>query len=275
MVLVLAASAAYSANFRGFRDAVPPPSTRVNAGPLDRDPNTAGGAAGASSLRSFPWWAPVTTLAGSDSTTTESFTIDEFALQWRANFTCESGNLLVHAERPSGEALGPPLIDEECPTDGTALSVAVGDVALRVETESSWGLVIEEQVDVPLVQSPTAEMQKGRVIATGEIYSMDRRGEGTMAIYRLRDGSLMLRLEDFYMSPNVDLEIDVSSAPRPKTTEDFDRSRYEQVALMPVTTGSINYEVPRSIDLDNWRSIVIWCEPLHIAYAAATLEPVN
>lgn len=80
---------------------------------------------------------------------------------------------------------------------------------------------------------------------------------------------------DFYVSPNVDLEIDVGSMTRPKTTEDFDRSRYEQIALMPVTTGSINYEIPRSVTRDEWSSIVIWCEPLHIAYAAATLEPVR
>lgn len=275
LVLVLAASAAYSANFRGFRDAVPPPATRVNAGPIDRDPRSSTGPATSSSLRSFPWWAPVATFSGHGPTTTRGFSIDPFALQWRASFTCESGVLAVQAQRLSGELIGHPLVEESCPTNGNGLSVALGEMALRVEATAPWELVVEEQVDVPLVEPLTPEMEKGRVVATGQIYSMDRRGEGTMAVYRLPDRSLMLRLEDFYISPNVDLEIDVSTMERPKTTEDFDRSKYEQVALMPVTTGSINYKIPSTIHLEEWRSIVIWCEPLHLAYAAATLESVR
>lgn len=275
MVVILAASAAYSANFRGFRDRVPPPATRVNAGPVDRDPDTPGGPSSATSLRSSPWWAPVTKFSGTGSTTTDQFSIQPFALQWRADFSCEAGHLLVQPQRPSGEAVDQPLIDESCPSEGSALAVSVDEFALRVEATGGWDLVIEEQVDVPLVEPLTPEMEKGRVVARSEIYSMDRRGEGEMAVYRLRDGSFMLRLEDFYISPNVDLEIDVSALERPKTTEDFDSAPYEQIALMPVTTGSINYEVPRSIDLQEWGSIVIWCQPLHIAYAAATLNFVR
>lgn len=275
MVLILATSAAYSANFRGFRDRVPPPATRVDAGPVDRDPDTPGGSSTATSLRSYPWWAPVTHFSGTGPTTTDDFSIEPFALQWRADFSCEAGHLLVQSQRPSGEAVGQPLIDESCPSDGIALAVSVDDFVLDVEATGGWEVVIEEQVDVPLVEPLTPEMEKGRVVARGDIYSMDRRGEGKMAVYRLADGSMMLRLEDFYISPNVDLEIDVSALERPKTTEDFDSAPYEQIALMPVTTGSTNYEIPRSIDLQEWGSIVIWCEPLHIAYAAATLESIR
>lgn len=275
MVLLLAASAAYSANFRGFRDAVPPPATRVNAAAIDRDPATANEANGQTSLRSFPWWAPVATFTGDGSTTTEGFSIDPFALQWRAMWSCESGSLSVQAQRPAGEPVGQPLADDGCPAEGDGLSVEVGDLQLAIEAEGPWEVTVEEQVDVPLVEPPAAEMEKGRVVATGELYDMDRRGNGTVAIYRLRDGSHMLRLEDFYITPNVDLEIDVSAAKRPMTTKDFTSQRYEQVAMMPTTTGSINYEIPESIDPKEWRSVVIWCEPLHLAYSGATLQPTR
>lgn len=273
MVLILAASAAYSANFAGFRDALPPPSRTVAAGAIDRDPSTANSNDGASSLRSFPWWAPVAEFEGTGDTTTDEFAIDEFALQWRASWKCDSGERLsAAARRPEGEVVGQPLVDDECPAEGAGLSVESGEFALQVEADGAWELVIEEQVDVPLVEPLTPEMEDGRVVATAEIYDMDRKGEGTLAIYRLKDGSHMLRLDDFYISPNVDLEIDVSALKRPETTDEFFEARYEEIALMPVTTGSINYKIPDSVDLKDWRSIVVWCEPLHIAYAGATLD---
>jgi len=272
MVLVLGVSAAYSANVSGFRDAFPPPSRNVDSGPIDRDPTTANSSASTTSLRSFPWWAPVATFSGDETTVTESFEIDPFALQWRSGWTCESGSLFVEARRPGGDVIGQPLVDTECPTEGRGFSVETGAFELAVEAEGGWELVVEQQVDVPLVEPPTPQMEKGEVIATGEIYDMDRSGEGTVEVYELDDGTHMLRLEDFYITPNVDLEIDVSELSEPKTTEEFDSAPYEEVTLMPVTTGSINYEIPESVDIMDWRSIVIWCEPLHLAYGGATLE---
>ncbi len=275
MVLLLAVSAAYSANFSGLRDAFPPPSRLVSAGPIDRDATTVDDSTASASLRSFPWWAPVKTFSGTGPTTTAAFTIDDFALQWRAVWTCESGHLLAQARTPAGETLAQPLADSTCPREGTGFSVDTGEIVLEVEADEEWEIVVEQQVDVPLVEPLIKEMKQGRVIASGEIYDMDRRGNGLMSIYKLKDGSMMLRLEDFFVSPNVDLEVDLSVLPDPKTTEEFTKARYEEVSMMPVTTGSINYEIPDSIDLSEWRSVVIWCEPLHIAYAGATLSPTS
>lgn len=272
MVLVLGLSAAYSANFAGFRDALPPPSTFVAAGPIDRDPTTTSGRNGGNSLRSFPWWAPVAEFSGTGPTKTDGFTIDNFALQWRVKTSCESGSLRVSALQPNGSSLPMPLSEPDCPGDAIGLSVDRGEIALDVEADAAWKIVVEEQVDVPLVEAPTPEMTSGKVIAQAEIYSMERRGSGTVSVYRLEDGSTMVRLEDFFVSPNVDLELDVSASSHPETTAEFTSADRARVALMPVTTGSINFDVPEDIDMRDWKSIVIYCEPLDIAYAAAPLS---
>lgn len=274
MVALLAVSAAYSANFRGFRDALPPPATRL---PVQQ---VSGGLEGAGSvdvsiLRSSPWWDRVTTFSGNGSAITGTFSIDPSALQWRVGWTCEAGSLQVQPHRPSGEPIGQAPIDDDCPSEGIGLSIGVDEIELRVEATAEWELTIEQQLDLPLVEPPTPEMEAGELIATGELYPIERKGEGKLEVYRLRDGSLQMRLEDFYVSPNVDLEIEVSSLAEPRSTDGFFEAPHEHVAMVPITTGSINYDVPDTIDLDRWRSIVIWCEPLHIAYAAATLESVR
>jgi hypothetical protein len=46
-----------------------------------------------------------------------------------------------------------------------------------------------------------------------------------------------------------------------------------QIASLKSTLGSQNYVLPASVDEGSIRSIVIWCEPVRIAYAAATLRP--
>lgn len=271
MVLILGFSAAYSANFAGFRDALPPPSRFVAAPAIDRDSGTTTRIAEGDSLRSFPWWAPVADFSGTGPTQTDPFTIDRFALQWRVRASCREGSLQVVAARPNGGALAPPLTETDCPSDAIGISVDNGEISLNVEADAPWDLVVEQQVDVPLVEPPTPEMIDGRVIATAKLYGMERRGEGTMAVYRLKDGSVMIRLEDFFVSPNIDLELDVSAHPRPMTADEFTAADRERVALMPVTTGSINYEVPEEIEIEAWRSLVIYCEPLDIAYAGAPL----
>lgn len=275
IVFVLAASAAYSANFAGFRDALPPPSRYVNAGAIDRDPATEADGARTRSLRSFPWWATVAAFDGNGPVTTDRFSIDTFALQWRVNWSCELGRMTIEARRDGSDPVHPALADTTCPSEAVGVSVEPGSFALFVETQGRWEATVEQQVDVPLVEPLTAEMSQGRVVATGALYDMDRRGSGMLAIYRLRDGSHMLRFEDVYVTPNVDLEIHVSSVGRPTSSDGFTRAGHEHVAMMPVTTGSINYEIPDHVDLADWRSIVIWCEPLQLAYAGATLERVR
>ncbi len=39
------------------------------------------------------------------------------------------------------------------------------------------------------------------------------------------------------------------------------------------TLGDQNYEVPADLPTDRIRSIVIWCEPVHVAYSGAALSP--
>jgi hypothetical protein len=45
------------------------------------------------------------------------------------------------------------------------------------------------------------------------------------------------------------------------------------VAPLDITAGSTNLAVPDTVDPSQFRSVVIWCERLHSAYAAASLTP--
>ena len=45
-----------------------------------------------------------------------------------------------------------------------------------------------------------------------------------------------------------------------------------QIARLKATAGAQNYLIPADVATANVRSVVIWCEPVRTAYAAASLN---
>lgn len=278
ILLIMAATAVYGGDVFGLRERLPPPATRIAASaadpfiPVEQDVPRGE----ASVRRSDPYWVPVQRFEGSGPRITPTFPIDPLALQWRVNWRCQKGPLRIQPQGPSGQNDGGPLAETDaCPQTGSALNVGSGQFRLAVQTPGRWVAEVEQQVDVPLVEPPTPRMtaQGTRMVASGQFYGIDRESEGTVKLFRHEDGSASLRLDDFYVSPNVDLEIRFSEAKRPQTTEQVTDAPYEDVAFLKATAGDMNYRIPPGMLNDQVRSVVIWCETItNNAYAAASLQ---
>lgn len=226
-------------------------------------------APGRSVLRSQPWWQGLAALEGPGSMTAPAFTVADDAVQWRANWTCETGRLVVRA--PSQRR---PVVEASCPATGTGYGVRKGPIALEVSADGPWTMGVDQQVDVPLVEAPLPVMTAAttRKASTGSLYRMDQVGTGTVDFYRLADGSHVLRLDDFFVTANVDLELRLSPLEAPRTTQQYMDAPSVWVAPLDVTTGSLNFAVPADVDPSRYRSLVVWCPIINSAYAAATLR---
>lgn len=276
-LLAVVASALVGGNVLGSREALwgsespearaPAASRQLGGAP----PTTVAGAGAEQTLvRSQPWWQSLTTLEGVGSTTTRAFTVSPDALQWRVKWTCETGHLLVTV--PDGRR---PVVDAACPGSDIGYAVRKGSVSLTVTAEGPWRMEVDQQVDVPLHEAPLPIMSAPgtRPILTGELYRMDQVGTGTLTIYRLPDGRHALRLQDFFVTANVDLELRLSPLDAPQTTEQYMSAPSVWVAPLDVTAGSLNFMVPPDVDPTKWSSIVVWCPIIDSAYAAVTLMP--
>lgn len=277
-LLAVVASALVGGNVLGSRERLwgsESPVARPAAGSRVADPGTGENPTEApagrdqSVLRSQPWWQGLTTLEGTGSMTAAPFTVAEDALQWRVKWKCETGRLLVRAPNQAR-----PVIDAACPGSGTGYGLAKGAVALQVTAGGPWNMVVDQQVDVPLYEPPLPVMSapETRMVFTGSLYRMDQVGTGTVNVYRLGDGSHVLRLEQFFVTANVDLELRLSPLEEPRTTEQFMNAPSVWVAPLDVTTGSLNFTVPAEVDPARYRSLVVWCPLIDSAYAAATLR---
>ena len=271
-VIALLATAFIGGNAFGLRehffglDAVPRPVAVARAvdGPAPSTP------AHPTSIRSQPWWQGVTTLHGDGAASPAPFSIGAGALQWRVRWTCDSGHLSVRAA-----PLARPLIDAACPGTGTGYATKPGLFGMDVEAAGPWTIQIDQQVDVPLDEAPSPAMTApgATTVATGVFYGIDQTGTGRLELHRLADGSYAIRLADFYVTPNVDLTIKLSPLPAPHSTPAFTAAPSVLVAPLDITAGSMNFTVPRDVAPDKYLSVVIWCEQLNSAYAAASLVP--
>ena len=221
-------------------------------------------------LRSQPWWQGLTRLEGAGSATAGPFTVVEDALQWRAKWTCQTGRIVVRVPNQAR-----PVVDAACPAEGTGYGVRKGSVALQVTADGPWTMVVDQQVDVPLHEPPLPVMTAPgtRPVFTGSLYRMDQVGTGAVTFYRLADGSHVLRLDKFFVTANIDLELRLSPLEAPRTTEQYMNAPSVWVAPLDVTTGSLNFTVPADVDPAQYRSLVVWCPIIDSAYAAATLRP--
>jgi len=78
-------------------------------------------------------------------------------------------------------------------------------------------------------------------------------------------------LEEFEVSSNTDLFIWLTDAPEPHTSAEAVKAKRVVLGNLKSTLGNQNYEVPADVPIEQLRSVVIWCEPVAIAYSAAHL----
>jgi hypothetical protein len=217
-----------------------------------------------------PRWEHLATFTGKGSAT-KPVTIDRRAIQWRVRWRCEPGGELEITATPAPPG-GKPLTRHRCPAHGTGMAIQTGALKLNVAGSGAWRVKVEQQVDTPLREKPLAGMSTGRRLAQGAFYMVDKPGKGTANVYRLPNGRLALRLEGFQTSANIDLFVWLSEARKPKTTADAFAAKHVVASELKSTIGDQNYLLPRGVDPDRIRSIVIWCEPVRNVYVAAALR---
>jgi hypothetical protein len=95
--------------------------------------------------------------------------------------------------------------------------------------------------------------------------------EGTATIYRLEDGNLVLRLENFTSTNGPDLFIGLSGHPKPRSSRELHDQGYVEIAALKGNQGNQNYELPADIDLSAFKSVTIYCRAFSVMFSSAEL----
>lgn len=111
------------------------------------------------------------------------------------------------------------------------------------------------------------------VVASGALRGVEghdvRAGEAQL--HRLADGSHVLRLEALDVENGPDLKVYLSAAPADGDVDAHDDD-YVTLGGLSGNIGSSNYEIPDDVDLERYRTAVIWCERFSVGFAVAQLD---
>ena len=226
--------------------------------------------AGEGDQKVAPRWERVARVTGTGDGRSDGFEIAADALQWRVTAACDDRGAVRVAL--AGEAAALAEVPD-CPGTTFGFSIRTGPAALDVEATGAWEVLVDQQLDTPVAEPALAGMTAAARLGSGQFYGIDQKGSGTAALYRLPGGTGALRFDPFLVTRNSDLFVWVSEAPAPHTSAEALHRDHVEVARLTATGGAQNYVLPDTVDPERVRSVVVWCEPVRTAYAAASLGP--
>jgi hypothetical protein len=107
-------------------------------------------------------------------------------------------------------------------------------------------------------------------LTEGELRGIDHRASGTAAVYRLADGSHVVRLEDIDIQSGPDYFVHlVPGADRENPGGGLD------LGALKGNKGSQNYPIPPEVDVGGGQfTVLVWCRAFAVPVANATQQPV-
>jgi hypothetical protein len=118
--------------------------------------------------------------------------------------------------------------------------------------------------------TPLAANAAPAALAAGTFTSGAHATAGTATIYRLDDGSRIVRLTNFSTSNGP--KVHVILADHAIAGNDVENAKSVDLGDLKGNTGNQNYAIPAGVDLKAVKSVAIYCERFHVNFGSATLK---
>ena len=166
-------------------------------------------------------------------------------------------------------------MDDEMMADGDDMMAdeeIMGDANDMAEMEDDDKMMADEADDMAMDDEAASEtepllVKEGMFRNGGPSYS----GSGRAAIYRLADGSHVLRLEDFSVTNGPDLRVMLAAHPDPQTSNALHSQAVIELEPLKGNQGNQNYLIPAGVDIAGQGSVVIYCQPFSVIFSVAPL----
>lgn len=118
----------------------------------------------------------------------------------------------------------------------------------------------------PATDAPPADLELRR----GSFISRDHGTSGSVRVVELADGQRFVRLDDLSTDNGPDLFVYLSTNPAEGPEGAFD-DEFVNLGRLKGNKGNQNYEIPAEVAIEDWASVVIWCDRFNSAFGAADL----
>src|ERR1700723_1112772 len=122
---------------------------------------------------------------------------------------------------------------------------------------------------MPAVQGSVATQP----IESGTFYTILHPTSGTATIYRMADGSHVLRFTNFKTSNGPDVHVYMVAADDAKDNATVLRAGFVDLGVIKGNIGDQNYILGPDVDLSKYRAVSVWCKRFSVNFGAARLTP--
>jgi hypothetical protein len=132
-------------------------------------------------------------------------------------------------------------------------------------------LVVNRHVDeaMPAAQGSSSP----QALVSGQFYSILHPTSGTATVYRMADGSRMLRFTTFSTSNGPDVHVYMVAADDAKDNATVLRAGFIDLGTLKGNMGDQNYALNPDVDLSKYRAVSVWCKRFSVNFGAARLMP--
>ena len=132
-------------------------------------------------------------------------------------------------------------------------------------------LVVNRRVDeaMPAAQGSSSPQP----IVSGQFYSILHPTAGTATIYRMGDGTRVLRFTGFSTSNGPDVHVYMVASDDAKDIATVKQAGFIDLGVIKGNIGDQNYTLGDELDLAKYRSVSIWCKRFAVNFGAAALRP--
>ena len=134
-------------------------------------------------------------------------------------------------------------------------------------------LVVNRRVDeaMPAAQSGSSPQP----LVSGQFYSILHPTAGTATIYRIGDGTRVLRFTDFSTSNGPDVHVYMVASDDAKDIATVQHAGFIDLGVIKGNVGDQNYTLGGDLDLAKYRAVSIWCKRFSVNFGAVALRPTQ
>jgi hypothetical protein len=134
-------------------------------------------------------------------------------------------------------------------------------------------LVVNRRVDEAI---PTAQGGLSpQPLVSGQFYSILHPTAGTATIYRMGDGTRVLRFTGFSTSNGPDVHVYIVASDDAKDIATVKQAGFIDLGVIKGNIGDQNYRLGDDLDLAKYRAVSIWCKRFGVNFGAAALRPTE
>jgi Electron transfer DM13 len=133
-------------------------------------------------------------------------------------------------------------------------------------------LFYDTEVNEDFALNTPEERGSSTIVSSGKFHAVAHEGTGDAIVYRLEDGSHVLRLENLDIFNGPALYVYAVAARDADDNETVLDAGFLNLGPLKGNRGNQTYELPPEFDPDRHRSISVWCKRFSVNFATAPLR---